>query len=112
VLELVGDVAVVHWLLGSAQGDSERLEAIHGPRLERILERLVDTPVRGFVYEAAGSVPADLLRGGSELVEAAARRWRIPAAVLAADPDDHERWLAAALEATGQALRGAAGRYG
>jgi uncharacterized protein YbjT (DUF2867 family) len=57
VLDLVGDVAVVAWLLGSAVGPAEQLEAIHGSRLERILERLVDTPVRGFVYEAAGSVP-------------------------------------------------------
>jgi hypothetical protein len=112
VLELVGDVAVVHWLLGSAEGRDEQLEGIHGPRLERILERLVDTPVRGFVYEAAGRVPAELLRGGTELVEAAARRWRIPVSVVGADPADHEPWLEATLEATAQALRGATGRYG
>src|SRR3954451_4836062 len=56
LLELVGDVAVVHWLLASASGEQELLEVIHGSRLERTLERLVDTPVRGFVYEASGSV--------------------------------------------------------
>ena len=60
LLDLVGDVATVYWLLGSAEGPVENLEAIHGPRLERFLERLVETPVRRFVYEAVGSVdPAD-----------------------------------------------------
>ena len=54
VLELCGDVTVVVWLLGSARGEPELIAAIHGPRLERLLEKLVDSPVRGFVYEAAG----------------------------------------------------------
>ena len=49
VLDLVGDVTVVHWLLASAGGEPETVEAIHGPRLERLLEKIVDTPVRGFV---------------------------------------------------------------
>ena len=80
VLELVGDVAVVAWLLGSAAGEAEQLEAIHGSRLERILERLVDTPVRGFVYEAAGSVPAPLLERGAAAVARAGETWRIPIA--------------------------------
>ena len=44
VLELVGDVAVVFHLLGSAAGEPEALAAIHGPRLERLLEKVVDTP--------------------------------------------------------------------
>lgn len=110
LLELVGDVAVVNWLLGSAEGRPEQVEAVHGPRLERILERLVDTPVRGFVYEAAGSVPAERLRGGAALVEAAAERWRIPASVVVAEPGG-DRWLEAMVEATEQAVGGARGRY-
>ncbi len=92
VLELVGDVAVVHWLLGSARGDGEALAAIHGPRLERLLERLVDTPVRGFVYEATGTVATDLLRGGAEIVREAGRRWRIPVEIVTADPEDPSGW--------------------
>src|SRR3954463_13896659 len=40
VLELVGDVAVLVLLLGSAGGSEADLEAVHGPRLER----LVGTP--------------------------------------------------------------------
>lgn len=78
LLELVADVAVVYWLLGSADGPAENLEAIHGPRLERFLERLVETPVRRFVYEASGSVDAVVLARGRSAVEAAAETWRIP----------------------------------
>lgn len=78
VLDLVGDVAVVHWLLGSATGDAENLAAIHSSRLERLLEHLVETPVRRFVYEAFGSVEPTVLASGAAIVEAAARTWRIP----------------------------------
>src|SRR5687767_14808546 len=42
VLEYVGDVAVVVWALGEATGPTT-LE-VNGPRLESMLERLVDTP--------------------------------------------------------------------
>ncbi|HEX6752793.1 MAG TPA: hypothetical protein VF093_04310 [Solirubrobacterales bacterium] len=78
LLELVADVADVYWLLGSAVGSEESLEAIHGPRLERFLERLVETPVRRFVYEAGGSVDLEVLAQGRSAVEAASRTWRIP----------------------------------
>jgi uncharacterized protein YbjT (DUF2867 family) len=88
LLELVGDVAVVCLLLGSAVGDPEEVAAIHGPRLERLLERLVDTPVRGVVYEAVGSVDADLLAAGAELVRTASRTWRIPVSVVDLEPED------------------------
>jgi len=86
VLDLVGDVAVVYWLLGSATGAPENLSNIHGPRLERLLERIVETPLRRFVYEASGSVDAAVLARGAELVRAASERWRIPAEVLVAPP--------------------------
>lgn len=82
MLGLVGDVAAVYWLLGSASGEPESVEAIHGSRLERFLERLVETPVRRFVYEAAGSVDSEILDRGAALVERAAETWRIPVEVL------------------------------
>jgi hypothetical protein len=85
VLELCADVAVVVWLLGSAAGDRDLVEAIHGPRLERLLEKLVDSPVRGFAYEAEGSVPPELLEGGRRTVERAASTWRIPVAMVHGD---------------------------
>jgi uncharacterized protein YbjT (DUF2867 family) len=81
LLELVGDVATVHWLLGSANGGRENLEAIHGSQLERLLEHLVETPVRRFVYEAHGSVAPEILVGGAALVERAGATWHIPVEV-------------------------------
>jgi uncharacterized protein YbjT (DUF2867 family) len=100
LLELVGEVTLVHWLLGSAEGESGKVEAIHGPRLQALLERLVDTPVRGFVYEGAGSVEAEVLERGAEIVSDAANTWRIPVEVVAADPADRGAWLEAMLAAS------------
>ena len=82
VLELCGDVAVVIWLLGSASGEPEAISAVHGPRLERLLEKLVDSPVRGFAYEAAGAVQAETLAEGARITERAGERWRIPMTLL------------------------------
>lgn len=106
VLDLVGDVTVVHWLLGSAEGPRDNLEAIHGPRLERLLEHLVDTPVRGFVYEAGGSVDPEILRIGAVAVREASARWRIPAGVIETAPADHEAWTREAVAATQRVLSG------
>jgi uncharacterized protein YbjT (DUF2867 family) len=77
ILELVEDVAVLVLLLGGATGGEEELAAIHGPRLERLLEHLVETPVRGVLYEGTGA--------GAEIVRAAGRTWRIPVDVLGAE---------------------------
>lgn len=103
LLDLVGDVAVLYLLLGSASGDAETLAAIHGPRLERLLERLVETPVRGVVYEGAGDVGEELLAAGAEVVRAAADTWRIPARVVRAEPADRAGWLRQMVDA-GRAL--------
>jgi uncharacterized protein YbjT (DUF2867 family) len=100
VLELVEDVSVLHWLLGSATGEAEAVAAIHGDRLERVLERLVDTPVRGFAYEAAGSVDAAWLERGAAAVRSASRTWRIPVEVVVADPADPNAWTEEMLVAT------------
>jgi uncharacterized protein YbjT (DUF2867 family) len=104
LLDLVGDVAVVHWLLGSARGTQAAVAAIHGSRLERLLERLVDTPVRGFVYEATGTVDSSALAQGEAAVRAASVRWRIPVEVVGPDPTDSQRWLESMLSATRQVL--------
>jgi nucleoside-diphosphate-sugar epimerase len=70
ILELVDDVTILVLLLGGATGSEEDLAAIHGPRLERLMEHLVETPVRGVLYEGT--------EGGDEVVRAASRTWRIP----------------------------------
>lgn len=93
-------VTVLCWLMGSARGTPEQLEALHGPRLKMLLERSIDTTVRGLVYEAAGTVPAPLLARGAETVRAACTYSEIPHALLSADPAaGHDGWLAAALAA-------------
>jgi uncharacterized protein YbjT (DUF2867 family) len=104
VLELVADVAVVHWLLGSAEGSREELEAIQGSSLERVLERLVETPVRGFVHEAAGTAPEPERERASAIVRAAGERWRIPVAVVSADPSQPAAWAEEMLAATSKLL--------
>src|SRR4051812_14657160 len=40
-------ITLAVWLLGSAAGGREELEALHGPRLESFLHTLIDTHVRG-----------------------------------------------------------------
>ena len=107
ILDYVGDVTLVFWLLGSAVGEPEAIAAVHGPRLERLMEELVDTPVRGFVYEAGGRVENRHLERGAEIVREAARRWRIPVEVVAGGPGDWEAWTEAMLAAA-ERLTGAA----
>ncbi len=93
ILELVADITVVVWMLGSAEGSREELAAIHGPRLDRLIERLVETPVRGFVYEGRGSVDPVLLARGREALEAASERWHFPLSTILVDPYDSITWL-------------------
>jgi uncharacterized protein YbjT (DUF2867 family) len=78
VLDLIADVTALVWLLGSASGSDDELAAIHGSSLQRVMERLVETPVRRFAYEAGGSVPTSLLRQGEGIAREAELRWRIP----------------------------------
>jgi putative NAD(P)-binding protein len=88
-------VSVVCWLMGTAGGGD-----LHGPRLESMLEHIVDTHVRGLVYET----------GGIERPEgvAAARRaqatYNMPVEVLATDPAQHDAWLRAATTAVTSVL--------
>lgn len=97
-------VTILCWLMGSAAGTPEQLEALHGSRLKMLLERTIDTTVRGVLYEAAGSVDPALLDGGAETVQRACAYSEIPHAVLRADPAGHEAWLAAALGCVGELL--------
>ena len=82
-------VTAVCWLMGSA-GDSPEL---HGPRLRSLMEHLVDTPVRGLVYEAAGSADPALLAEGASIVREVSHTWHMPVEIVDTDPSDHEAWL-------------------
>jgi uncharacterized protein YbjT (DUF2867 family) len=92
LVELLGDVAVVYVLLGSAEGEPEVLAEIHGHRLESLMEKVVDTPVRGVVYEAAGSVDTGALEAGAAIVRAAGETWRIPTEIVSDEPNDPLAW--------------------
>ena len=90
------NVTILVWALGTAAGSEEQVVALHGPRLEMMLSKTIDTTVRGVVYEAAGSVaPATLAAGAAELRRACELN-EIPFAVLRADPVARDGWIAAA----------------
>ena len=76
IFDLVSDVALVVWLLGPVLGE------VHGERLESLLAKLVDTPVRGFAYEGTDD--------GAAIVERAAATWSIPVAIIRGEPSADE----------------------
>jgi nucleoside-diphosphate-sugar epimerase len=96
LMEAIGGVTVVCWLMGTATGEPERVAALHDGRLRMLWEKLVDTPVRGVVHEAAGPLPSAVLARGRAVAEAAHETWRIPLVLLDTDPADHAAWRAAA----------------
>lgn len=99
-------VGVACILLGSASGTEDQLTALHGTRLDMLLERMLDTTVRGVVYQAAGSVDAALLSAGAGRVRHACERSLIPYELLTADPATDDGWVAQAVEAIERALLG------
>jgi len=82
-------VSVLCWLMGTVDD-----EALHGRLLQTLLETLVDTPVRGVVYEGGPGEP---------IVRKAGETFHMPVAVIAAGPDG-DRWVAAARDAVGAVL--------
>jgi uncharacterized protein YbjT (DUF2867 family) len=97
-------VGVLCILLGSATGTAEQLRALHTTRLAMLLEKTLDTTVRGVVYEAAGCVDPVLLSAGAGVVASECERSLIPHVVLRADPDAHPAWVIAAADAVRRAL--------
>jgi uncharacterized protein YbjT (DUF2867 family) len=70
LMEALAGVTIVCWLLGGIPDVD-----LHGGRLRMLFEKLVDTPVRGVVYERA-------LPEGEAIARDAAGRWRIPVEIL------------------------------
>ena len=93
-------------LLGSAAGSSAALAELHGPRLEMLLSRMLDTTIRGIVYEAAGTVDGEVLGAGAEMVRRVCRDSLIPHEILDVDTTDPVRWTAAAAAAADGVLAG------
>ena len=85
LMDALHGVTVVCWLMGTLP-----VPELHAGRLRMLWEKLVDTPVRGVLYEGA-------LPEGEELARACAQTWQIPLEILRADPRDHAAWLPAAV---------------
>ena len=97
MMPAIEGVSVVCWLMGTADAPE-----LHGPRLESMLEHIVDTPARGLVYETGGSERP----GAVAITKRAATTWQMPVVVLEAAPGNHDAWLAAALTAVDAVLAG------
>ena len=92
LMDALTGVTIVCWLMGTLP-----VPELHEGRLRMLWEKLVDTPVRGVVYEGA-------LPQGEQVARSASRTWRIPLEILDADPLDHDAWLAAARDAVDRLL--------
>ena len=100
IVPALSGVSVVCWLMGTAEGSPD----VHGVRLQTLLEHLVDTPVRGLVYEAAGTVDPSLLESGAQIVRKASETWHVRGEAVSADPAAHEEWLSAMMDAVARTL--------
>jgi uncharacterized protein YbjT (DUF2867 family) len=69
LMDALAGVTVLCWLMGTVPDP-----ALHGPRLRMLFEKLVDTPVRGVVYEGVAGEP---------IARDAAQRWQMPVVVVA-----------------------------
>jgi hypothetical protein len=92
LMDALTGVTIVCWLMGTIP-----VPELHEGRLRMLWEKLVDTPVRGVVYEGA-------LTQGEQVARSASQTWRIPLEILDADPLDHDAWLAAARDAVDRLL--------
>jgi uncharacterized protein YbjT (DUF2867 family) len=87
VLDAIEGVSLIYWLFGRVAAPE-----LHGPRLERLLEEIVDTPVRALVYELNEELEARAAATAFETLRSANERWRIPFEVVAAERGT-EAWL-------------------
>jgi uncharacterized protein YbjT (DUF2867 family) len=74
LMEALTGVTILVWLLGEVPDPD-----LHGGRLRMMFEKLVDTPVRGVVYEGTPS--------GEDLARVCAETWSIPLQILPAGGD-------------------------
>ena len=101
LLPAIEGVSALCWLMGSVGADE-----LHGPRLGSLVEKLVDTHVRGIVYEAAGSAGPARFEEGAGIVRRAGAVWGMPVEIVEQDPGEHDDWLAAMRRAVGRVLGG------
>lgn len=100
-------VTVACWLLSDLdEHDRDLVRALHGSRLEQFISSAIDSTLRGFVYDAAGSVAAEVLTEGERIVSETAARNLIPIAILRAGTGNEEAWFAQAHAAVNWILDG------
>jgi hypothetical protein len=100
-------VTVACWLLADLdERDPDLVRALHGSRLEQFISSAIDSTLRGFVYDASGSVPAEVLKEGERIVSETAARNLIPIAILRAGTGHNEAWLTQAHAAVSWILDG------
>jgi hypothetical protein len=100
-------VTVACWLFADLdEKDVDLVSVLHGSRLEQFISSAIDSTLRGFVYDAAGSVPAEALAEGERIVSETAARNLIPIAILRVRVKDEEAWLAQARGAVNRLLGG------
>ncbi len=87
-------VTLAAWFLGTATGTAADVREIHTSRLRFFLQQVIDTTVRGFLYEASGTVASEVLAAGERIVRELGEMNAIPIAVVRADPSDVDPWLA------------------
>ena len=92
LMDALAAVTVVCWLMGTLP-----VPELHGGRLRMLWEKLVDTPVRGVLYEGA-------LPEGEDVARTASQTWQIPLEILHTDPLDHDAWVRAARGAVDRLL--------
>ena len=92
LMDALAGVTIVCWLMGTIP-----VPELHEGRLRMLWEKLVDTPVRGVVYEGA-------LPQGEQVARTASQTWRIPLEIIDSDPLDHAAWLTAARGAVDRLL--------
>lgn len=104
LMDAFAQTTIVAWLLGSATGANAA--DLHDGRLRMLTEKVVDTSVRGLVYEAAGSLDPAVLEHGEMIARAARATWNIPLAVLHTPPGDRDAWTRDAVAAVDRLLHG------
>jgi uncharacterized protein YbjT (DUF2867 family) len=89
------NVTIVCWLLATAAGPEEQIRDLHGSRLRFFLGQVIDTTVRGFLYEASGTTVApEVALAGERIVRTLGERNAIPVAYLRAGIEDPSAWQA------------------
>jgi uncharacterized protein YbjT (DUF2867 family) len=91
LMDALHGVTIVCWLMGTIADPD-----LHAGRLRMLWEKLVDTPVRGVVYEG-------MLPEGEAIARSSAATWQIPLEVLSGDPLAGD-WLTEAVAAVDRLL--------